>query len=418
MSCFEIFINFRMRLLAMHEIIILKPLLHKRHKQIGIWFDYNASIKAYIMNFAGVKWTATHKCFYILYSKAHLHALFTYLKAGHYYVDYSAFSLKQAVNPKPKSKVKPPHKLELYRALTLGQQEDLKGFVNYMEGKRLSKSTISTYGYFVLRFLHFVKDVEQVDLKTEHIERYMEAIIAKEYYSISSHRQCVSALKHFTTFYNLPEFDAEHFKRPKRSKYLPTVLSKKAVIQLMQVTKNLKHRTVIGLLYSSGLRIGELLRLELKDLDFDRNQILIRQGKGRKDRLVGMSQVIQPLLLNYLKTYKPERYVIEGRNGDQYSPSSVRRFLKQSCKLAGISKPVTPHTLRHSYATHMLENGVDIRFIQELLGHSKPETTMIYTHVAQKDLLHIQNPLDEAVSGILKSVNGDKKVFISGMKTD
>ena len=241
----------------------------------------------------------------------------------------------------------------------------------------------------------------------------MEEVIAKEHYSISSHRQCISALKHFTAFCNLENFDASNFRRPKKSNYLPVVLSKEAIIDLLQVTKNLKHRTIIGLLYSGGLRIGELLNLKLNHLDIDRSQIHIRQGKGRKDRVVVMSEVIKPLLLNYIHTYKPTDFVIEGRDGGIYSASSIRAFLKQSCQLAGIKKPVTPHTLRHSYATHMLENGIDLRYIQELLGHVKPETTMIYTHVAQKDIMQIRNPLDVTVEELQLKAKDNKKVLIS-----
>ena len=183
---------------------------------------------------------------------------------------------------------------------------------------------------------------------------------------------------------------------------------------MLRATQNLKHRAVIGLLYSGGLRIGELLQLKLNALDFDRGILNIRQGKGRKDRTVSMSEVIKPLLLNYIHTYKPKVYFIEGRDGSTYSATSVRQFLKKSCKAAGITKDVTPHSLRHSYATHMLENGVDIRYIQELLGHAKPETTMLYTHVAQKDLTQISNPLDVLVKQLTENAKGNKKVLLSG----
>jgi len=165
-------------------------------------------------------------------------------------------------------------------------------------------------------------------------------------------------------------------------------------LSLIRVTRNLKHRAILTLLYSAGLRIGELLRLRLSDIDFQRKQVHIRNAKGRKDRYVFLADTFMPLLSNYLATYSPEHLFVEGFKGEPYSASSVRSFLKQSCKLAGITKRVTPHTLRHSFATHLLENGVDIRYIQELLGHSKPETTMIYTHVSKRQLMKIQSPLD------------------------
>ncbi len=184
---------------------------------------------------------------------------------------------------------------------------------------------------------------------------------------------------------------------PKRDKKLPVVLSKEEVLKILQVTKNLKHRTIIAMLYGSGLRIGELIDLELSCFDFNRKQLFIKQAKGRKDRYTTISESAFPLLKNYYQTYKPKKYLIENPKGGKYSAGSIRTFLKQSCKLAGIDKNVTPHTLRHSFATHLLESGTDLRYIQVLLGHSRPETTMIYTHVTRKDLQAIRSPLDGIV---------------------
>ncbi|WP_223034913.1 tyrosine-type recombinase/integrase [Hanstruepera marina] len=399
-------------------VVTLRPLNHKQAQHIAIGFTYNEALKTYVKGFSGVRWSATHKTFYVGYSKGILHQLFEYLRAGGYYVDYSALkdsaNNKVIIEPKPK----PPNKYDLHKALTKEQRADLKGFIDYLKGKRLSEQTISVYGYFILRFLYYTRDIARETLETKHIALYMSDVIAKERYSISSHRQCVSAFKYLTAFYGLPGFDASTFERPKKSKYLPSVLSEIEIIRLIQATKNLKHRVIIGLLYSGGLRIGELLGLKLADMDFERNQLFVRQGKGRKDRVVTMSTVIKPMLHNYITTYQPKLFVVEGRNGNAYSAASVRQFLKRSCKLAGIKKTVTPHTLRHSYATHMLEHGVDLRYIQELLGHAKPETTMVYTHVAKKQFLQIQNPLDVAVAHATKSVKSNKKVLLSGNKTD
>ncbi|TVZ59241.1 site-specific recombinase XerD [Flavobacteriaceae bacterium MAR_2010_105] len=398
----------------MKPVITLSPLQHRNQAQIAIGFSYSDDVKAYIKGFSGVEWSSTHKTFYVLDSASNLHALFTYLQAGGYFVDYSAMRFKGKVAKATIGKVKPPDKASLYRALNKDLQALLKSYVTYLKGKRLSENTISSYGYFVLRFLHFNSATAMADWTTRHIELFMEGVIAKEHYSVSSHRQCVSALKYLSALCNLSAFDASTFKRPKKSLYLPTVLSKEAIIDILQVTKNLKHRAIIGLLYSGGLRLGELLQLELKDLDMDRSQIHIKQGKGRKDRVVVMSEVIKPLFINYINTYRPTRYFVEGQGGGLYSASSVGQVLKRSCQLAGIQKKVTPHTLRHSYATHMLENGVDLRYIQSLLGHAKPETTMIYTHVAQKSIMQIKNPLDVTVEGLMKGVKGDEKVLISG----
>lgn len=396
----------------MKTVITLQKLDHQGELQIKLEFAYNVAVKEFVKRFLGVKWSQTHTCFYVPYSAKTLHDLFSYLQTGGYYVDYSAF--KAVSKPKMATpKIERPDGKQLYRELSPELKQLLKDFTTYLHGKRMSQSTVSSYGHFILRFLAQVnpKNPNLWNLRT--IQQFMEQVMAKEAYSISSHRLCVSALKHFTAFCRIDGFDASSFERPKKSKLLPTVLSKEEVIDLIQATKNLKHRAIIGLLYSGGLRIGELLQLQPKDLDIDRSQIHIKNSKGRKDRTVMMSEVIKPLLHNYILSYKPKTFFVEGQNGVQYSASSVRQFLKKACKEAGIRKDVTPHTLRHSYATHMLENGVDLRYIQELLGHSKPETTMIYTHVAQKDLMQIRNPLDVAVEAITKNANTEQKVLLS-----
>ncbi|MEZ4803803.1 MAG: tyrosine-type recombinase/integrase, partial [Gelidibacter sp.] len=397
--------------------ITLTPLYHHHAEQIAIGFKYEDSLKSIVKNIHGVLWSQTHQTFYVKHDSHTVNRLFGYFKSKGYYVDYS--SLKASKVPAVPLPVARPRKAMgidgkvLYTALPLSHKELLKRYAAYLRGKRLSEQTVRSYGHFVLRFLHYTKDRRIDLLRTEHIDNFMSDVIAKEQYGISSHRQCVSAFKYLTQLCKLRGFDASTYKRPKKSKYLPTVLSKEEVIDLLRASNNLKHRAIIGLLYSCGLRIGELLNLKKSDLDFDRQQLYIRNGKGRKDRVVGMSAVLQPLLMNYLHTYAPTVFVIEGSGGGPYSAVSVRHFLKRNCQRLGIKKQVTPHTLRHSYATHMLENGVDVRYIQELLGHSKPETTMIYTHVAQRDLMQIRNPLDVTVEQITKNGKEQQNVLLS-----
>lgn len=393
-------------------VITLKPLFHRDVSQIGIYFVYNDKVKAHIKAFEGVKWSMTHRVFYVVDSSVHRVSLFKYLNDFGYWVNYSA--IKNIMLPKAKPvQIEKPHKLDMFKALPPTHQEKLRRFVDYLRGKRLSESTVKSYGYFILRFLHYHKDVLVANWANEHINLFMENVLAKEHYSISSHRQSVGAIKYFTELCGMAEFDASGFERPKKSRFLPIVLSKEEVIDILQATKNLKHRTVLALIYSSGLRIGELLNLELKDIDIDRSQVHIKSGKGRKDRTVVLSEVIKPLLCNYIQTYKPQRYFVEGAPGDPYTAGSVRQFLRKACNDAGIKKRVTPHTLRHSYATHMLENGVDLRYIQELLGHSKPETTMIYTHVAQKDLMKVRSPLDVTVDQLTKTDKAEQNLLLS-----
>jgi site-specific recombinase XerD len=221
-------------------------------------------------------------------------------------------------------------------------------------------------------------------------------------------------LKIFIIFYPHTKINDLVLERPKRSRKLPSVLSQEEVLSIIQSTRNLKHRAILALIYSCGLRISELINLKLTDFHLERKQLIVKNGKGRKDRYVSLADSFLPLLSNYYHSYKPAIYFVEGQNGGTYSAESVRQFLKKSCLKAQIKKNVTPHTLRHSYATHLLENGVDIRYIQSLLGHAKPETTMIYTHVKRKDLMAIQNPLDVALQKINNRGNEKQKLLLSG----
>lgn len=289
----------------------------------------------------------------------------------------------------------------------------LQAYKRYLYGQRKSNSTVKTYSSFVDLFLRFFESTPLKEMNNRSIELFAEGVLAKSNYSISSHRQAINALKHFFTLNSDLEVRVEKITLPKKDRKLPDVLSTEEVISILQVTRNLKHRAILGLIYSSGLRIGELLKLELKDVDLERQSVYIKSGKGRKDRHTILGQSIQPLLVNYVRTYNPKTFLFEGRESEAYSASSVRAFLKRSCQLAKIRKRVTPHTLRHSFATHLLENGVDIRYIQELLGHSRPETTMIYTHVTERSISSIQNPLDVAVKKHKDINKSDKNLRLS-----
>lgn len=388
--------------------IVLKSVYHRGKKCIAIEFDYEVTLKNYVNALPEVHWSKTLRCFYILHSQKSLNSLLNYLRAKKYSVDATAFGEKKAgVVKKPK---RPTYFLP---ELTSEKEIAFKKYIQYLNGKRYSKSTIQVYGSFVSEFLRFTNTKLISALTEDDVRLYVEWAVRTKKYSISTHRQLVSGLKHFAIFHPECAIDEEKLVRPNKSKLLPTVLSQEEAIDLLRVTKNLKHRTVLALLYSAGLRIGELINLKLNCFDLDRRQLFIRSGKGRKDRVVLLAESFLPLFRNYFMTYQPKVYFVENPSGGPYSSGSVRKFLKKSCEMARIKKYVTPHTLRHSYATHLLENGTDLRHIQELLGHSKPETTMIYTHVAKKDLLAIKSPLDSALVAIAKQDNVHQKVFLS-----
>ncbi|SDS38694.1 Site-specific recombinase XerD [Formosa sp. Hel1_31_208] len=369
--------------------IRLQQLKHRSRHCIGLKFPYHKSLISLVKRIPSATWSQTKQMWLVDDNEDNLKVIATHFE-GLAVIDDSAYKPLNARMRSQKYKV-------LHRNLNTSQKTLLNDFYIYLKGKRYSKSTMNTYVHYVADFIAFHADTALEALDNRSVERFIEAVVIQRRLSISSQRQFISALKLFIVFEPSTAIAELELTRPKRSRYLPVVLSQDEVLRILQKTTNLKHRTVIAMLYSCGLRISELLHLHISDIDLSRRQIHIRQSKGRKDRYVGLAEISMPLLLNYIQTYEPDTYFIKGPTSEPYSASAVRAFLKRNCQAAGITKRVTPHTLRHSYATHLLEQGVDIRHIQTLLGHSRPETTMIYTHVTRQDVLEIRNPLDVAV---------------------
>ena len=183
-------------------------------------------------------------------------------------------------------------------------------------------------------------------------------------------------------------------ERPKKKEKLPHILSMEDVQRILNHTKSLKHRAMLTTIYSAGLRIGELLNLKIADIDSQHMRIWVREGKGCKDRITVLSPILLDLLRDYYTYHQPSDYLFEGPEGKKYSASSVRKVLHRAVAKAGIRQTVVPHTLRHSFATHLLEHGTNLRYIQTLLGHTSSKTTEIYTHVSSKKLDEVKSPLD------------------------
>jgi len=385
-------------------IITLKRIQHRKGNQIGLYFTYNEALIKVARTYLKATWSQTLNCWYVPNNPKNLKQIFSDYK-GKAFVDSSALFNR---DQKP---VPPKRKRE--RLLSQDKKTLVNNYFKYLRGKRYSKSTIQTYTFYLADLLEYYNDLAINALDNNKVSRYLEVVFIKRHYAISTHRQFFSALKLFVNF--CPECNIDNLKlqRPKKSRKLPTVLSQEEVIDLIRLTQNLKHRAIITLLYSCGLRISELLNLKLSEIDIDRRQLIVRNSKGRKDRYVTLAESFLPVLANYIMTYNPKRFFVEGAKGGQYSAESVRAFLKRNSKIAKITKDVTPHTLRHSYATHLLENGTDLRYIQELLGHSKPETTMIYTRVTRKDLTKIQSPLDTALKRLTEEDKTNTNVLLS-----
>ena len=183
-------------------------------------------------------------------------------------------------------------------------------------------------------------------------------------------------------------------ERPIKKDKLPEVISKQEVQAMIQRTKNLKHKCIIALLYSTGMRRGELLNLKLTDIDSKRMSVFIRNGKGGKDRYTLLGQQMLKDLRGYYQKFEPEIWLFEGKKGEKYSGTSVENVVKDAARRANIKKRVTPHTLRHCFGTHSLETGIDLRYVQTIMGHQTSKTTEIYTHVSSSTLSGIKNLLD------------------------
>lgn len=227
------------------------------------------------------------------------------------------------------------------------------------------------------------------------IFNYVLYLIDHRKLSRSYVNQAVSAIKFFFEHIIKKPLVTNEFPRPRREKKLPEVLSRQEVMTIIGAVTNPKHRLLLMLTYSAGLRVSEIVRLQRNDVDPDRGLIHIRSGKGFKDRYTTLSKVAYEELVKYLELFRPEFWIFPSIDKEKHiTKRTAEKVFEQACEKAKIHKDCSIHTLRHSFATHLLENGTDLRYVQELLGHSKPETTMIYTHVARKDIQRIQSPLD------------------------
>lgn len=269
-------------------------------------------------------------------------------------------------------------------------------YQEHMKLKAYSWQTQKLYINHLKRFISYVdKDLDKVD--SENIRKYLLFNIDTKH-SLSFIDQAVSAIK---LLYNeiLPNGEISvNIPRPKKEKKLPSVLSQSEVINILQATNNEKHKTILFLIYSAGLRVGEVVRLKPEDIDSDRMLVRVKKGKGAKDRYTLLSQIALEQLRKYYRLYKPEIWLFPGgKAGDHITERSVQKVFESCCSKIKMNKDATVHTLRHSFATHLLESGVDLRYIQELLGHASTKTTEIYTHVTQKNISEILSPLDRLV---------------------
>ena len=259
---------------------------------------------------------------------------------------------------------------------------------------RYSDNTIKTYKGLFEEFINYYHKIDINKIDETQIISFLRYLVMERKVSASYQNQAINAIKFYYEKVLGGQRKFYFIDRPKKEKMLPTVLNDQEVVSLFKSIDNVKHKCVLMLAYSAGLRLGEIVRLKLVDLDRQRMQIRVAQGKGRKDRYTKLSVKFLITFDAYIKEYQPVEYVFEGAKGNEYSERSVQNIIKAAAKRAGIQKRTTMHTLRHTFATHSLENGTDLRYIQEMMGHESSKTTEIYTHVTTKGFDQLKSPMD------------------------
>jgi integrase/recombinase XerD len=260
-----------------------------------------------------------------------------------------------------------------------------------MQALKYSPKTISRYLAIVERYARFIH-TPVVESGIEEATRYLSYLEHECRASASTLNQAISAIRFL--YKRVLGHEVTLTKRPKADRRLPGVLSREEAMLIVSAPRNLKHKTLLALAYSAGLRVSELASLRVSDINLDRDLILVRNGKGRKDRYTILAQKAKKLLESYMELYKPSTWLFEGQRAGHITVRSVQEIFQKAKEAEGIHKKISIHILRHSFATHLLEDGTDLRYIQTLLGHANAKTTQIYTHVAKKDFLRIKSPYD------------------------
>jgi len=366
----------------------LKPSFHNEKEVVQVLFERNEAITQLLRSKTQLRWSKTMNCWYLPYSKTITNELLQLVR-NKYYLDYG--DIKDHL-PNEKQEDKAPTELSSTSMEVIEKVEKLK---QWMRSRRYSQSTINTYSESLRTFLRYVGDRSVSEITNQDLILFNNEYVLANKLSASYQNQVVNAIKLFFKIVENKKIDAELIHRPKRAKVLPNVLSKEEVKAILNAHNNIKHKVMLSLIYSCGLRCGELLSLKPEHIDSKRGLLIIKQAKGRKDRIAPLSVKILTMLREYYIASKPNIYLFEGsKKGEQYDARSLQQVLKQGVAKANITKPVSLHWLRHSYATHLLENGTDLRYIQEILGHSSSRTTEIYTHVSTKSIQNIVSPFD------------------------
>jgi len=360
------------------KTIEIAPITVDGKARIGLFFRYDPSLIGQVKRIPGARWDPKQKCWHLAAVAGMIENLVIRFH-----------DLAVLVSPETSSTG------EIYQGSSRSGRADVpKEYLKVMQLKQYSRKTIKTYTVMFRMFMRYFSDHALNQITGEEIRDYLIYLSEEKMVSQSYQNQAINAIKFYYEKVLGQPRQSYYLQRPRREVHWPSVLSEEEVMRILKQVNNLKQRTALSVIYSAGLRISELINLRLEDIDTARAQIRIRQGKGKKDRVSVLSPNILKLLRKYYQAYRPKVWLFAGQYGGQYSAGSIQTVFRRAREMAGIRKPATVHTLRHSFATHLLERGTDLRYIQELLGHQSSRTTEIYTHVTQKGFRNIISPFD------------------------
>lgn len=339
-----------------------KIVKHNKEERIAVYFEKDAVLITRIKKLEGVRWSSTLRTWHL-----------------------------PDTNENRKK-----FKIELPIIINTVHIQKIEQFNMWLKSRRYSESTVKIYCDAISIFLKHYNNKSIEEINNNDLITFNNDYILKNKFSSSYQNQMVNAIKLFFKQIKGSELNVDIVHRPKTEKVLPNVLSKEEIQKILVQTINIKHKAMLCLIYSCGLRRGELLKIKPSHIQSDRGILLIKEGKGKKDRITPIPQKIVEMLRLYFQEYNPSVYLFEGQvKGEPYNERSLNLVFKQAIERSKIKKPATLHWLRHSYATHLLEGGTDLRYIQELLGHNSSRTTEIYTHVSSKKIGEIKSPIED-----------------------
>jgi integrase/recombinase XerD len=366
------------------KFITLELVLHSGMRRIKVKFDYNFELIRKIKSIQEAKWSNNSRYWHLPYAAESLKEIRR--------IGSELGFIIQGMDRLEEEK----QERRIIRELSPEKESAVDLFRRFLHTQRYSERTVVTYIEAIKTFLSYLKSKRFEEITNMDVISFNEGYILKNQFSWSYQNQIISALKLFYNQVIDKDLEVSNIRRPRRSKNLPDIFSVDEVERFLRSIRNKKHKAALGLIYACGLRRSELIGLRISAIDSKRKLLMIRGAKGNKDRVVPLPESMIELLREYYKLYRPKEWLFEGQiAGEPYSETSLRQAFMHAMKAAEIKKKLTLHSLRHSYATHLLENGIDLRFIQELLGHRSSKTTEIYTHVRVKSIESIRSPFEK-----------------------